>query len=370
MESKFTRWTINRFHIIAVFLTLSVLFGCRVGAVDPSVAQTESPSFTPDATVIPTQGRSDDPGTEDLSADEAATLLSLQQVDDFPLYTMYYYGDYGHTVSTSGRADSSPSWGCSLFAAFGDGSNMLFGRNFDWEYSPAVLLFTDPPDGYASVSMVDIAFLGFVGEEAIGLTELPLVELEALLNSPFLPFDGMNEKGLAVGMAAVPPGGMDLDPEKETISSLMVIREMLDHAAEVDEAVDIIQGYNIDMSGGPPIHYLIADTSGKASLVEFFQGELVVTPNESPWHLATNFLFAATDDSPEGKCWRYDWMDQYLMQARGQVTFQGAVDLLSEVAQGNTQWSMVYGMSTGEIMVTMGRQYEDVHTFQLNLESE
>jgi hypothetical protein len=124
------------------------------------------------------------------------------------------------------------------------------------------------------------------------------------------------------------------------------------------------------MSGGPPIHYLIADTSGKASLVEFFQGELVVTPNESPWHLATNFLFAATDDSPEGKCWRYDWMDQYLMQARGQVTFQGAVDLLSEVAQGNTQWSMVYGMSTGEIMVTMGRQYEDVHTFQLNLESE
>ena len=37
---------------------------------------------------------------------------------------------------------------------------MFYGRNFDWEFSPALLLFTDPPDGYASVSMVDLTFLG------------------------------------------------------------------------------------------------------------------------------------------------------------------------------------------------------------------
>jgi Flp pilus assembly protein TadD len=33
---------------------------------------------------------------------------------------------------------------------------MFYGRNFDWDFSPALLLFTNPPDGYASVSRGDL----------------------------------------------------------------------------------------------------------------------------------------------------------------------------------------------------------------------
>jgi hypothetical protein len=33
---------------------------------------------------------------------------------------------------------------------------------------------------------------------------------------------------------------------------LMVIRRILDHASTVDEAVAMLQSYNIDMRGGPP----------------------------------------------------------------------------------------------------------------------
>ena len=58
---------------------------------------------------------------------------------------------------------------------------------------------------------------------------------------PALPFDGMNERGLVVGMAAVPDGNMPPDPGKETIDSLQVIRRMLDQASTVDEAVAIMQ---------------------------------------------------------------------------------------------------------------------------------
>jgi len=54
--------------------------------------------------------------------------------------------------------------------------------------------------------MVDIAYLGFEGQAAYGLTERPLDELAPLLSAPYLPFDGMNDQGLVVGMAAVPPG--------------------------------------------------------------------------------------------------------------------------------------------------------------------
>ena len=306
-------------------------------------------------------------GVNGLSSEEATTLDSLELVDDYPLYTMRYHGAYDAAVADWATTPSL-SWGCSLFAVLGDMDNALYGRNFDWEYSPALLLFTDPPDGYASASMVDIAYLGFEPPEVQTLVDLPLVERQALLRAPSLPFDGFNERGLTVGMAAVPAGNVTPDPNKETIGSLVVIREMLDHAANVEEAISIIQSYNVDFGDGPPLHYLVADLLGHSALIEFYRGEMVVTFNESDWCLATNFLRASVGESAEGACWRYDRINRRLVQAQGRLATQDALDLLAQVAQGNTQWSIVYGMSTGDVSVVMGREYDDAHTLHLALD--
>ncbi len=185
-----------------------------------------------------------------LTQAEFDTLNSLEQIGPFPLYTMQFYGDYETITAAGGAAlaaqKPAPAWACSLFAALHDPESRLFGRNFDWEFSPALLLFTNPSDGYASVSMVDIAYLGYDGGLANSVKDLPLIEQIGLLAAPRLPFDGLNEAGLAVGMAAVPAGGVRPDPKKQTIGSLLVIREMLDHARDVAEAVDILESYNIE----------------------------------------------------------------------------------------------------------------------------
>ncbi len=347
-----------------------------LGSAQPSFG-TATPTLPPASspTPMPTVERR----AGDLSDEAAATLNSLEKVDDHPLYTMRYYGAYNLEVSSAVRVErlastnrlsltpSPPAWGCSLFMAPGKADNGLYGRNFDWEYSPAVLLFTAPPDGYASVSMVDIAYLGFGGSEAGRLTDLPLKERQALLSAPFLPFDGMNEYGLTVGMAAVPGGKMPYDPNKETISSLMAIREMLDHARNVDEAVALLQSYNINMEGGPPIHYLIADSARRSALVEFDAGEMVIIANQNAWHLATNHLHSAADETGHSGCWRYDKMYQRLAETEGQLATQDALDLLAGVSQESTQWSVVYSMRTGDVNVAMGRKYTAVHTLHLRL---
>jgi hypothetical protein len=364
--------------------------GVTPTAIPPTITSAPSPTASP--TTGPAAEAED--RADGLSEEEAATLSSLERVDDYPLHTMHYTGAYGGRVSSAESVKEwaveieteteieienepspdltarMPAWACSLFAALGDADNALYGRNFDWEYSPAVLLFTDPPDGYASVSMVDIAYLGFGGARASALTDLPLIERRALLDAPFMPFDGVNEHGLAVGMAAVPPGHMRPDPDKGTVSSLMVIREMLDRASNVDEAVAILQSYNIDFGGGPPIHYLIAAPSGRSVLVEFYQGEMVVIPNEMPWHLATNFLLASAGESAQGLCWRYDRISRRLTEAEGRITAQNAMDLLAQVSQEGSQWSIVYGMSSGDVHVTMGREYDEVHILHLSLAGE
>ena len=306
-----------------------------------------------------------------MTIDEANTLNSLEQIDPYPLYKMVYSADYdqqaAEIISGIPRKFHEPAWGCSLFAIFGNPEEILFGRNFDWDFSPGLLLYTDPPEGYASVSMVDISYFGFGEERAFGLTELPLPELIDLLDAPYMPFDGMNETGLAVGMAAVPSGGMEDDPTKETIDSLMVIRKILDGAATIEEAVEIIKSYNINMGGGPPLHYLVADKKGQSALIEFSGGELKVINNSGPWLQATNFLISEAGGSPEDHCYRYGLISRRLTRKGGTLSPEQALRLLEEVAQESTQWSVVYGMSRGEINIVMGREYDKVHS--LNIEA-
>jgi len=69
--------------------------------------------------------------------------------------------------------------------------------------------------GYASVSMVDITYLGFKESQLKNLTDLPIEDRLALLDAPSMPFDGMNEHGLVIGMAAVPADQIEPDPRNQ-----------------------------------------------------------------------------------------------------------------------------------------------------------
>jgi hypothetical protein len=339
---------------LAALLLIAVLF-------TPPRPRFQAPAPTPASVTSPA------PQADNLSADQAATLSSLQKVDDYPLYTMRYIGA-PRASETRGVSEIAPVFACSLFAALGNAENRLFGRNFDWRYSPALLLFTDRPaaGGYASVSMVDIAYLGF-DDRTVDLTALPLAERRSLLDARSWPFDGMNEVGVAVGMAAVPSADERHDPGKPTTDSLEVMRTILDRAGSVDEAVAILGQYNIDWEGGPPLHYLVADRSGRAALVEFHGGRIVVLPNAGPWHATTNFTRSAVAGDAAGQCPRYDTLVRRLIDAGGALNPRAALDLLHAVAQTEsaTQWSVVYDMSTGQVDVVLGRAYDRVHSFRI-----
>jgi hypothetical protein len=92
---------------------------------------------------------------------------------------------------------------------------------------------------------------------------------------------------------------------------------------------------------------------------------MIVIPNEAPFHLATNHLRVTA--SGDGGCHRYATLDERLTETGGLLAPQEAVDLLEDVAQGGTQWSIVYGFSSGDVHVVMGREYGTIHTLRLDL---
>lgn len=340
-------------------------------ASSPVGSKTHDPNPTPEGSpsAVPTvPGETPLPTVAGLSSAEVASLASLEQVDDYPLYVMHYYDSDGASSRPLPDVPAGPTWGCSLFAALGDEASLLYGRNFDWEYSPALLLFAHPDDGYDSVAMVDLGY--FVSDAVVStLTTAPLELRRSLLNVLVWPFDGMNEHGLTVGMAAVPDSPLPHDAALPTLGSLEMIREILDHARDVDEALELMQSHNVSMWGGPAIHYLIADPLGRAVLVEYYEGEMHVLQSQAPWHLATNhYRVVLTDDAgtPEPEpCWRYDRLEAALTEAAGRLKLDEALALLADVQQPSTQWSVVYDMGAREVHVAMGGDYADVHTFRL-----
>lgn len=318
-------------------------------------------------TASPTQSAiiQDIPG---LTSNQVTSLANLIKVDDHPLYTLTLSGS--HTAKTVDQENMAfngeqvGSWACSLFAALGDADAFLYGRNFDWEHSPVLLLFTDPPDGYASASLVNLAYLVHP-DKVDHLTEIPVEDRTELLEAPLWPFDGMNEAGLTIGMAAVPDSETPILPDLDAIGSLGVIREVLDHTKTVTEATQLMAQYNIIMDGGPHLHYLIADATGQAVLVELFEGSIHNIPNTLTWHAATNFTASAVHSSTDGKCWRYDTIAEQMIENEGTLSIKQALSLLSAVSQPNTQWSVVYDMSAQNIHIALARNYEVIHSFSM-----
>ena len=293
-------------------------------------------------------------------------LSEFEKVDVYPLYVLRFEGDYGFSeylrtgILRFNFGGGSPS--CTCFAAVGEEGELVFGRNFDFPKNPALLLFTDPPDGYMSVSMVDLGYFGY------SMSHLPDPEKGSvgLMMTPYLPFDGMNEHGFAVGMAAIPHAEPPHDPRKVTIGEIQVIRLLLDRAKNVEEAITLLGEYNVEMTD-PPIHYILADRSGDSAIIEFVGGEMKVLREDEPWQVVTNFIIHGSGAPEVVSCSRYRYAYDGLCEANGSVSLEEAMDLLEGSSLSSTIWSIVYNLDTGEIRIAMGRKYGNALTFQLPL---
>lgn len=107
--------------------------------------------------------------------------------------------------------------------------------------------------------------------------------------------DGINEKGLAVSALIWMRSKYPNNKNQAALDSGHVVQYLLDRASSVNEAIHKLQGLNIvegSFQGAPlRLHYFLSDKSGDSAVVEYSDGELMVTPsNERP--LLTNDAYA------------------------------------------------------------------------------
>ena len=249
-------------------------------------------------------------------------------------------------------AVNGSSFGCSTLTVSSPDGHQLFGRNFDWQTCNALVVTSKPSQGYSSISTVNLGFISQAGGSLNQMLEQNDIRVLAAL---YAPLDGMNEKGLAVSVNMIQDSAsINQNTEKSDLTTTTAVRLLLNKAASVDEALDLLRQYDLHASMGMMIHFALADTTGKGVVVEYINNEMVVT--ETP--VVTNFYLAegskhgiGTQQSHE----RYNILTRALAD-QPTMTMENVRDALDSVSKDNfgefesTEWSIVMNQETKELI--------------------
>ena len=221
------------------------------------------------------------------------------------------------------------SFGCSTISARTSEGEAVFGRNFDWGTCTALIVQTRPAKGYTSVSTVNMDFLN-LGLRMPEETQMRLLSVAA----PFAPMDGMNEKGLCVAVLMIQDSpGFQQDTGKPDLTTTTAVRLLLDQAADVEEAVELLSQYDMHASAGMMVHFALADATGHSVVVEYIDNEMVVTETE----VVTNYYLSPGEKygigTEESKI-RYAMLKD-LLQSSSSFDMDGIRDALDSVSKHN-----------------------------------
>ena len=336
------------------------------------------------------------------------TVASLKDVADGKLYSMDYKADYrledflacGFSSADElkggvaqllldmgeGAQMSSPMAACSAFQAQTPDGDVIYCRNFDYDFEDGatIMMRSRPRGGYRSLNMVSMNHAGLSGSSLRdGRTDLSM-----LVASPYATMDGMNEKGFAVSVLAVVWNDCARQYQRacRNIVTTVLMRLMLDRAASVPEALDLVKEYNFFADGeqktarrGHKVnyHFLLSDASGNSAVLEFVKedgpsgkGRWVMSVVEEK--VSTNFFQSEGWRGVERPDRRYKRICEALEACGGVMSEEDAMRLLDEVKQTRvrkgdscTQWSVVYNLSRGTARVCPAGDYSASYRFTL-----
>ena len=413
----------NRFSMLALFgiaaITTAFILSCSDDDT-PAPTPTPTPSPTPGATTK-------NPACFLKDKEKLATIYTMKDLDGTGrLYEVNYTADYkldealdANISSTMGLLgfvqhnlyDSVPAPptnstlsflpGCSAFAVPDQqGNSYQMGRNYDflhrvkisgtdqYAYVPisAFVVRTAPVGKKKSISFVDGLNFGYYQ----GACNNDTTDLSLLIGLPYAALDGINEDGFAIGVLSLNEAPtMQDNPTKKNINTTVAIRLLLDNASTVDEAIALLDQYNMRMFNTDDkhnYHYLMADAKGDFAIVEYtrnpseqFPTRMEVLRHNDTLRCVTNFYvsptMAGTNDgwgSDHGKT-RYWDLRSTLQNHNYALTPEGAMSLLSLVSQERkdndptsfTQWSALYNLTNKSVRLALLRDYSKFFDFKV-----
>ncbi|HEY69239.1 MAG TPA: DUF4396 domain-containing protein [Anaerolineae bacterium] len=227
---------------------------------------------------------------------------------------------------------------CTIITA-SQGDHVLFANNEDW-LSPDTYYWIRP----GSNQTYGAVYFGF---------------------GDYYPQGGINERGLAYDINGLPAMPLNLHPELPSTPN-RIFEHMLERAATVDEAIELLSGFAWRPSLGGQIH--VADATGAAAVMSAGpDGELTFTRKEQGdgYLVSTNFNLAYPQNGSH-PCWRYDTATKMLDEIfeRSVLDVEQLRMVLDAVHQEgpsfNTVYSNIFDLRQGVIYLYHWYQFDEV----------
>lgn len=328
----------------------------------------------------------------------AESVEKLTDYDDYNLYKVDVKYDYSiQNVIDYGIKDNqtfveailaealphvpvhikTPDFGCSAFTAKESDGTIRMGRNYDFKNdTSALMVHCKPKDGYES-----IAFSALDNIQAND-ADANLKKKLACVAAPFVCLDGVNEAGVSIAVLTLDSEPAAQDTGKEVIGTTMAIRLVLDYAGSTEEAIKLLEKYDMYATGGRDYHFYITDASGDGRVVEYDCEDEKRPMKVTEIPAITNFYGAYAERvEPNQKNGiyghgkeRYDSIMEILNEDSDNQTEQTTWNALKAASQepnpeeitSNTQWSIVYDNTNCTAKIALRRKWNQITEFDIH----
>ena len=263
---------------------------------------------------------------------------------------------------------SALGYGCSSFCTQGTDGDTVFGRNFDMDAansSSYLIVHTAPENGYESFSTVSLKFLG------ITTPKEPSDSTSPLLLAPYIPLDGINSEGLAICVLQLDFPEIHTDGSYVNMTSTTIIRNVLDNAKNVEEAVDIFRSCNLHTDGFA-YHYMVGDASGNSAVIEFVNNEIVVEYKTEKVQICANSFVTDkgidfyNDTKNTDSLNRMNSIANSVPANSSDLTTEKAFLALKSASNSNTRWSIVYNLTKKTMDIAINQKFDKIYSYSFN----
>ncbi len=231
-------------------------------------------------------------------ASEMAALTTLDKKSAHPFYTMTYENfDYSDMVTKElgtndevikyyknkffsgvsgifpgGNENDYVTKGSVVFSARTYSGRYMRARIYNSYDAPILMITAKPENGYKSWNIVDMSDVGLTAGKNIDAWYGNTFQT---VSAAYCVSEGINSEFFGASLVSCPVAECD-DTSLVNITPFMAIRLMLDRAATVESAVDLLKGYDIDFSSGS-YHFFVSDKGGNSAVIEYVDGKMSVT---------------------------------------------------------------------------------------------
>lgn len=241
------------------------------------------------------------------------------------------------------------SQGCTSFAVYS--ANNIYGMNFDYPDTNILLKIHKMEDG-------------------------KVFSMEFEHGTEYIPFAGMNSKGLFVAVQMLYPselGKTELENNEIYIGELGALVGECETVGEIEEYIKNKKLVNMPIT----IHQLFADSFGNSMIVEVGDEENKVMKNSDNFMIMSNFSNYDHKDKPIDEITgagadRYKTAYEYINENIDDFTLDSGWEVLKRTVQNSasysTQCSMLFDSENGEVYIAIKSDFEKI--WKVSLEDE